>query len=121
MKTKLLQLSATMLILFLGFDATAQAWKLIGNSGTIPGTNFLGTIDNKTLQFKTNNKLRMIIKNSGPVGIGTSTPAGQLNVDGGSYLSLSGGGYQVIGNVTGYNLAFDPIISRAVIMVVHLV
>ena len=97
-----------MLILFLGFDATAQAWKLIGNSGTIPGTNFLGTTDNKTLQFKTNNKLRMIIKNNGPVGIGTSTPAGQLNIDGGIYLALSGGGYQVIGNVKGYNLAFDP-------------
>src|SRR5882672_1872078 len=108
MKTKLLQFSAAMLILFLGSNANAQSWKLIGNSGTTPGINFLGTTDNKTLQFKTNNKLRMIIKNNGPVGIGTSTPAGQLNIDGGSYLSLSGGGYQVIGNITSYNLAFDP-------------
>lgn len=97
-----------MLILFSGLSVTAQSWKLIGNSGTNPSANFLGTTDNRSLQFKTNNKLRMSIKNTGFVGIGTNTPAAQLNIDGGSYLSLSGGGYHVIGNVTGYNLAFDP-------------
>ena len=29
-------------------------WKLKGNSGTVAGTDFLGTIDNNALQFKTN-------------------------------------------------------------------
>jgi len=34
----------------------AQSWSLTGNSGTTPGTNFLGTKDSKALMFKTNNQ-----------------------------------------------------------------
>lgn len=37
-----------------GLSANAQ-WSLTGNSGTTPGTNFLGTSDSKDLVFKTNN------------------------------------------------------------------
>ncbi len=48
-------------------------WSLIGNSGTNPGTNYLGTSDNRDLQFKTNNQLRMTAKNSGEVIIGNTT------------------------------------------------
>jgi hypothetical protein len=32
----------------------ANEWHLIGNSGTVPGTNFLGTTDSTDLVFKTN-------------------------------------------------------------------
>ena len=32
-----------------------SGWKLTGNSGTTPGTNFLGTTDDKSFWFKTNN------------------------------------------------------------------
>jgi hypothetical protein len=32
----------------------AQSWSLTGNSGTTPGTNFLGTKDSKALVFKVN-------------------------------------------------------------------
>lgn len=38
-----------------GIVATAQNWSLTGNSGTAPATNFLGTTDNQSLVFKTNN------------------------------------------------------------------
>ncbi|WP_379963094.1 hypothetical protein [Epilithonimonas sp. UC225_85] len=38
-----------------GLTANAQNWSLTGNSGTTPGTNFLGTTDNQSLVFKTNN------------------------------------------------------------------
>lgn len=34
----------------------AQSWSLTGNSGTTPGTNFLGTVDSKALLFKVNNQ-----------------------------------------------------------------
>ncbi|WP_264558501.1 hypothetical protein [Flavobacterium sp. N2270] len=50
-----------------------QNWSLLGNAGTTPGTNYLGTSDNRDLQFKTNNQLRMTTKNSGEVIIGNST------------------------------------------------
>jgi hypothetical protein len=32
-------------------------WRLDGNAGTVPGTDFLGTTDNKRLDIRTNNKL----------------------------------------------------------------
>lgn len=35
--------------------ATVNAWNLTGNTGTNPSTNFIGTIDNNNLIFKTNN------------------------------------------------------------------
>jgi hypothetical protein len=63
-----------------------NAWLLIGNSGTSPTTNFLGTIDNEDLVFKTNNTEEARITASGNVGIGTSTPAALLEVEG-SFLA----------------------------------
>lgn len=36
---------------------TSYAWGLQGNSGTTPGTNFIGTTDQKDLVFKVNNSL----------------------------------------------------------------
>ena len=37
-------------------------WNLIGNAGTTPGTNFLGTTDNQALELKVNNKRAMRIE-----------------------------------------------------------
>lgn len=34
---------------------TAYEWRLLGNSGTVEGTNFLGTTDNVGLSFRANN------------------------------------------------------------------
>src|SRR5215216_3133111 len=34
----------------------AQSWSLSGNAGTTPGTNFLGTTDNKALELKVSNQ-----------------------------------------------------------------
>ena len=55
-------------------------WGLLGNAGTTAGTNFLGTIDNISLRFRTNNTQKMIIDSSGNVGIGTAIPTGPLEV-----------------------------------------
>jgi hypothetical protein len=55
-------------------------WSLTGNSGTNPATNFIGTTDTIDLKIKTNNNERAIIKATGEVGIGTSTPTAQLEV-----------------------------------------
>ncbi len=48
-------------------------WSITGNSGTSYATNFLGTTDNISLRFRTNNTERMIIDSLGRVGIGAST------------------------------------------------
>jgi len=47
-----------------------NGWNLTGNSGTTPGTHFLGTIDDKALVFKVNNT------KSGELSSGSSTSFG---------------------------------------------
>ena len=53
----------------------------MGNTGTIAGTNFLGTVDAQDLVFKTNNveHIRTLASN-GYVGVGTPAPGAQLEV-----------------------------------------
>jgi len=51
---------------------------MFGNSGTTPGTNFLGTTDSQSLVMKTNNVERMRVNTSGNVGVGTSAPIARL-------------------------------------------
>jgi hypothetical protein len=113
MKKTILQFGAAAMILLAGFNANAQspagssAWKINGNSGTNATVNFLGTIDKIPLAFRTSNIERMRITRGGNVGIGSPNPAARLNVDSGSAVTLSSGGYVVIGNTTGDNLAMD--------------
>lgn len=62
--------------------ATATAWGLSGNAGTIPGTNFLGTTDNLPLVLRTNSVERIRVVGTGEVGIGTAAPTERLEVAG---------------------------------------
>ena len=52
---------------FVGNDSTiaGNAWNTTGNTGTTPGTNFIGTTDNQDLVFKTNNVQTARIDKSG--------------------------------------------------------
>jgi hypothetical protein len=69
-------------------DATNGGWSTIGNSGTVAGTNFLGTTDNVGLRLRTNNTDRISIAASGNVGIGVSADAlERLEVNGNLVLS----------------------------------
>jgi len=51
-------------------NASANAWGLLGNSGTNASTNFIGTVDNVDLVLKTNNSDSFRIKNDGRIEIG---------------------------------------------------
>jgi collagen type VII alpha len=57
-------------------------WKTKGNSGTNSGTHFIGTADNVSLRFRTNNIERVVIDSVGNVGIGTATPQRRLHIAG---------------------------------------
>ena len=71
------------LLIFISFNQLhAQSWSLTGNSSTDPSVNYIGTSDYKKLQFGTNGLMRMIIDESGSVGIGTITPNYKLDVNG---------------------------------------
>lgn len=51
---------------------TGNFWNITGNAGTTAANNFLGTTDNKSLSFRTNNINRIIIDSLGSVGIGST-------------------------------------------------
>ncbi|NTW34050.1 MAG: hypothetical protein HGB12_15780, partial [Bacteroidetes bacterium] len=53
---------------------SGTGWQLNGNTGTNSGAKFLGTTDNFSLGFRTNNNKRMIIDSLGNVGIGITNP-----------------------------------------------
>ncbi|PLW94358.1 MAG: hypothetical protein C0592_03115 [Marinilabiliales bacterium] len=59
---------------------SATAWQLLGNTGTNPTTNFLGTTDAQDLVFRTSNTEKVRIKTDGSVGIGTTTPGAMLDI-----------------------------------------
>jgi len=52
-----------------------NGWSLTGNTGIDTTVNYFGTTDNKSILFKTNATQRMIVKGSGNIGIGTTTPS----------------------------------------------
>ena len=54
----------------------ANEWKLVGNSGTTAGTNFVGTTDNVDLVFKTNNAEVSRWNAAGALGLGAGTDYG---------------------------------------------
>lgn len=53
--------------------AATPGWGLTGNAGTTPGTNFIGTTDNKDLIFKTNGTEKARLQANGLLGIGCTT------------------------------------------------
>jgi len=70
-----------LLVLFSAFAANAQ-WSLSGNTPSSPTPDFLGTTNTEPVIFKTNNAEAMRILSNGNIGIGTTTPADKLDVNG---------------------------------------
>jgi len=81
-------------------------WSILGNTGTTPATNFIGTTDNVELRFRTNNTERFRIGNTGNIGINIAPSAYKLDVSSGTGDAIYGhstnvGG--VIGNETNFS------------------
>ncbi|WP_330745891.1 tail fiber domain-containing protein [Chryseobacterium sp. CP-77] len=61
------------------FGATNN-WSKIGNAGTTPATNFIGTTDAQDFVTRTNNTERIRVTSAGNVGVGTSTPTAAFHL-----------------------------------------
>lgn len=103
----------------ISFPAMSQ-WSLTGNSGTTPGTNFVGTTSSAGLMFKTNSVQSgyidivntntsfgyqaLYLNTSGSTNTAIGTGAMGSNTTGSNNLAV--GIYALVGNSTGnYNLA----------------
>ncbi|MCW5898726.1 MAG: hypothetical protein KIT10_05595 [Flavobacteriales bacterium] len=82
------------------FAQDGVAWQLLGNAGTAPATNFIGTTDNVDFVTRTNNLERVrVIGNTGRVGIGVTVPLAMLEVSSGP---IADGIFGHSNNVGGY-------------------
>jgi hypothetical protein len=70
-------------------NSNSADWRLTGNSGTNPATNFLGTTDNQPLVIRTNNTERMRVTTGGSVGIGTNTPLATTDIRGSLWVGTN--------------------------------
>lgn len=82
-----------------GGGSTAGTWQLGGNSGTVPGTDFIWTSDAQDIAFKTNNNEVFRVRSDGTI-IGIS-PGGSI-AGTNSFAFWSGAGSYMGGN---YNFA----------------
>ena len=74
-------------------------------SGPGQGRTFLNSP--KQINFRINNKDKMVLATSGFVGIGTTTPTAPLHIIGGGDVGPNRGGSLIIGAITGSNIAID--------------
>lgn len=100
--------------------SSSNDWTVVGNSGTTPGTNFIGTIDNQSLAIRTNNTEKMRILNNGQVAVNATAPvAGTVfsaYTTGSDYAVngfATGTGYAVYGQNTGTGNAINGIATAA--------
>lgn len=82
-------------------------WKIDGNSGTVNGTHFVGTIDNQALDIRTNNIIRARLTTAGQIEIlnnGESVFIGQsagITDDLTTNKNVAIGAFSLMSNVTG--------------------
>lgn len=67
-----------------------NSWQVSGNSNTNSNSNFIGTIDNNSLNFRTKNINRMTILPNGNIGIGTVSPVSNLHIVGNDGVLFEG-------------------------------
>ncbi|MGZ3770417.1 MAG: beta strand repeat-containing protein [Bdellovibrio sp.] len=81
----------------------------VNGGNSFAANSSLGTNDNFNLDLKTNNTSRMTISNAGSIGIGTTSPAYTLDVNGsisGNIIYTQNGNVNVFGGVN-HGIVFD--------------
>lgn len=105
------------------------SWSTFGNAGTNPATSYIGTTDSQPIAFRTNGAERMRVTPTGDVGIKTSAPTAELEVNGftklgGSaapaikHLKLTGTTSSIQGNQTAiaHGISSSKILSISILI-----
>ncbi len=90
-------------------DSGATAGDILHKGNLFGEDMVIGTNDNYALNFETNNSVKMTILANGNVGIGETSPAAKLHVNGGSMLvqGTFGGGNGITVTGAGTRMFFD--------------
>jgi hypothetical protein len=67
-----------------------MSWDVVGNSGTDPSVNFLGTTDEQPLVVKTNGQEVLRFDSLGQIGVGTPNPSSKLEIAAQDGLQIRG-------------------------------
>ncbi len=87
------------------FLSSGSGWGLLGNGGTVAGTNFLGTTDPIDFRIRTSNLERVAVTAAGLVGVGTNAPASKLTVlDGNQALGTTANQSILTSDAEGINI-----------------
>ncbi|HLC82255.1 MAG TPA: hypothetical protein VJI69_00400 [Bacteroidia bacterium] len=86
------------------FGTNNGGWGLLGNTGTVSGTNFIGTIDAVDFTVRTTNVERMRVLAAGNVGIGTTIPRSQMHINGAAGAATA---YRITNSTTANAAATD--------------
>jgi trimeric autotransporter adhesin len=95
-------------------SGNGSGWSISGNAGTDPAANFVGTTDNQSLRFRTNNTWAGEL-NPATASVYLGTGAGQANTTGNSNVAI--GEHSLFANTEGgynsangyYSLSFNTI------------
>ena len=63
-------------------SGTMAGWSTLGNTGTNASSNFIGTTDNQSLVFRTNNVQQAVITAAGNFGVGVPSPLAKMDISG---------------------------------------
>ncbi len=61
---------------------SSTGWNILGDAGTNPTTNFLGTTDNQDFVIATNNNERIRIQTDGDIGVNQPNPTTKIHITG---------------------------------------
>lgn len=61
---------------------SSTGWNILGDAGTNPTTNFLGTTDNQDFNLTTNNTERVRVQTDGDIGVNQPNPTTKIHITG---------------------------------------
>ena len=80
------------------------SWNLTGNSGTVSGTEFIGTTDNQALDFRTNNILSIRITTNGRIEVFNTNNSVYIGEEAGNSIDVTAINNTLIGHQAGKNI-----------------